>query len=77
MNPIPKACEQVGNKLQKEGGTTLERKARFAKDAETVAKWQFNRIVPCHGDVVQGGDVRQKWIETFAKVSRVVVTWWQ
>lgn len=73
MNPIPKACEEVGKNLGKEGGTAQERKARFAKDAEVVANWEFSRIVPCHGDVVNGDQkhVRQLWIDTFAKVSAI------
>lgn len=69
MNAIPKACEEVGHSLQSPGGTSQERKQRFAKDAEVVAGWDFQRIIPCHGDLVQGGDVRQKWIDTFVKVS--------
>ncbi|KAF8324308.1 uncharacterized protein EI90DRAFT_3146910 [Cantharellus anzutake] len=28
-------------------------KAAMARDAKTVAGWDFNRIVPCHGDVIE------------------------
>lgn len=37
-------------------------------DAEIVAGWDFGRIIPCHGDVVEG-DAKKKWIQTFEKVS--------
>lgn len=75
-SPIPKACcggNAVGSdgevKLAKEGGTVQERKERFAKDAEAVAAWDFDRVIMCHGDIVEN-DGKKAWISAFKKVSR-------
>lgn len=69
MNPIPKSC--IGaDKLSTQGGSTTERRARFAKDAETILSYgEIKRIIPCHGDIFETGDVRQAFIRTFQKVS--------
>ncbi|CAO1621166.1 unnamed protein product [Sympodiomycopsis kandeliae] len=67
LNPIPKTA--IGaNQLSTPGGSTTERRARFAKDAETVAAYgEMKRIIPCHGDIFDKGDVRQAFIRTFEK----------
>jgi len=52
----------------KNGGTTAERRSRFAKDAEIVASWDFDRIVMCHGDVIEKGG-KAAWLSAFGKVS--------
>ncbi|KAG9080746.1 hypothetical protein FRC06_006200 [Ceratobasidium sp. 370] len=39
-------------------------KAAMARDARTVAGWDFDRIIPCHGDVIEkGGNVA--WREAY------------
>lgn len=32
----------------------------FGESASRVAKWEFDRIIPCHGDVIETGG-KQKW----------------
>jgi hypothetical protein len=46
--------------------TTEERRKRFAKDAEEVASWDFEKIIPCHGDVIENGG-KQAWLSAFAR----------
>jgi hypothetical protein len=29
-------------------------RSAMARDAKTVAGWDFERIIPCHGDVIEG-----------------------
>lgn len=50
------------------GQSSADRRKQFAKDAEAVAAWKPNRIVPCHGDVVEG-DGTKAWLAAFKKVS--------
>ncbi|KAF8156782.1 hypothetical protein B0H34DRAFT_473433 [Crassisporium funariophilum] len=39
-------------------------KKAMTKDAKTVAGWDFDRIIPCHGDVIETNG-KQAWNETF------------
>ncbi|PWN51553.1 hypothetical protein IE53DRAFT_367963 [Violaceomyces palustris] len=48
------------------GGTKEERRKRFAQDAAAVAAWDFERIVMCHGDVIER-DGRKAWIAACSK----------
>ena len=52
------------------GGSTAERKKRFAQDAADVAKWDFERIIMCHGDVIET-DAQKAWRSAYEKVSRI------
>lgn len=52
-------------------GSTSVRRATFARDASAVAKWEFERIIPCHGDVVEG-DGKKAWLKAFERVSATV-----
>ncbi|KAJ1306463.1 hypothetical protein OPQ81_007466 [Rhizoctonia solani] len=36
----------------------------MARDAKTVAGWDFDRIIPCHGDVIESGG-KAAWCEAF------------
>lgn len=36
----------------------------YAKSVKVVSEWQFERIVPCHGDVVED-KANEKWAELF------------
>jgi hypothetical protein len=65
---IPEACVPEGVKLSTPGGSTEERRARFAKDAEIFAGWGAERIIPCHGDVLEG-NAREAWLSACKKVS--------
>lgn len=47
--------------------STDERRKRFAKDAEAVAKWNFDRIIPCHGDTIETGG-KQAWLDAYTRV---------
>jgi len=51
----------------KTGATAQERRSRFAKDAEVVAGWDFERIVPSHGDSIEK-DAKKNWLVAFSKV---------
>jgi len=42
-------------------------KAAMAKDAKTVAGWDFERIIPCHGDTIET-DAKQAWTAAFSRV---------
>ena len=39
-------------------------KAAMARDAKTVAGWDFDRIIPCHGDVIETGG-NAAWREAY------------
>lgn len=56
--------EKQGNKAPL---STNERRQRFAKDAETVAGWEFDRIIPCHGDTIETGG-KQAWLQAYSRV---------
>lgn len=49
-------------------GTKAERpvssRSAMSRDSKIVAAWDFDRIVPCHGDVVETGG-KEKWLQTF------------
>jgi hypothetical protein len=49
------------------GGSKQERRQRFARDAAEVANWDFDRIVMCHGDVIESGG-KEAWLEACEKV---------
>ncbi|CAE6370683.1 unnamed protein product [Rhizoctonia solani] len=36
----------------------------MSRDAKTVAGWDFDRIIPCHGDVIESGG-KAAWCEAF------------
>jgi len=36
------------------------------KDAKTVASWNFERIIPCHGDVIEGNG-HEAWVSAYSK----------
>ncbi|SPO38579.1 uncharacterized protein PSFLO_04057 [Pseudozyma flocculosa] len=48
------------------GGSKDERRKRFAQDAAEVAKWDFDRIVMCHGDVIEK-DGKKAWLSACEK----------
>ncbi|KAJ6511346.1 hypothetical protein C8R47DRAFT_1296193 [Mycena vitilis] len=39
-------------------------KRAMERDAKTVADWDFDRIIPCHGDVIESGG-KQAWLTAF------------
>jgi len=41
-------------------------KAAMAKDAKAVAAWDFERIIPCHGDTIET-DAKKAWESVYAK----------
>ncbi|KAJ7255268.1 hypothetical protein C8J57DRAFT_1345927 [Mycena rebaudengoi] len=41
-----------------------EDKAAMKRDAKTVASWNFSRIIPCHGDVIETGG-KQAWLDAY------------
>jgi len=45
------------------GGVTTD-KAAMRRDAKTVAGWDFNRIIPCHGDVIEETG-KKAWEDTY------------
>lgn len=60
----------AGNDLPSVEGkkaNTNERRSRFAQDASIVAAWDFERIIPSHGDTVEK-DAKKMWLEAFSKV---------
>jgi len=36
----------------------------MSRDTKVVAAWDFDRIIPCHGDVVDTGG-KQIWLDAF------------
>jgi hypothetical protein len=34
------------------------------RDVKTVADWDFQRIIPCHGDVIETG-AKQAWLDAY------------
>lgn len=40
----------------------------FKEQAKLVAGWDFDRIIPCHGDVLEGPAAKQAWLSTYAGV---------
>jgi hypothetical protein len=51
-------------------GSAAERRKTFAQDAAAVAGWDFERIIMCHGDLIEGKDkARKAWIDVCARVS--------
>ncbi|KAJ7138419.1 hypothetical protein C8R43DRAFT_1019021 [Mycena crocata] len=44
--------------------TMGEDKAAMQRDAKTVAAWDFTRIIPCHGDVIETG-AKQAWRDAY------------
>ncbi|KAJ7731128.1 hypothetical protein DFH07DRAFT_968873 [Mycena maculata] len=41
-----------------------EDKAAMKRDVKTVADWDFSRIIPCHGDVIETGG-KQAWLDAY------------
>ncbi|KAJ7698659.1 hypothetical protein B0H17DRAFT_1050327 [Mycena rosella] len=41
-----------------------DNKAAMKRDVKTVADWDFQRIIPCHGDVIET-DGKQAWLDTY------------
>ncbi|KAJ7484472.1 hypothetical protein FB451DRAFT_1128633 [Mycena latifolia] len=41
-----------------------EDKAAMKRDVKTVADWDFQRIIPCHGDVIETGG-KQAWLDAY------------
>lgn len=48
------------------GGSKDERTRNFAQAASTVAKWDFQRIIMLHGDIIETGG-QKAWITAFSK----------
>ncbi|KAJ7201698.1 hypothetical protein GGX14DRAFT_464735 [Mycena pura] len=49
---------------QKLSSSMGEDKAAMRRDVKTVANWNFTRIIPCHGDVIETGG-KQAWLEAY------------
>ncbi|CAL1708877.1 unnamed protein product [Somion occarium] len=41
-------------------------KDEMRKDAKTVASWDFERIIPCHGDVIEN-DAKKAWESAYSR----------
>ncbi|KAJ7098319.1 hypothetical protein C8R44DRAFT_811332 [Mycena epipterygia] len=41
-----------------------EDKSAMKRDVNTVADWDFTRIIPCHGDVIETGG-KQAWLDAY------------
>jgi hypothetical protein len=37
----------------------------MSKGAKEVAEWDFDRIIPCHGDVIETGG-KKAWTDSYA-----------
>jgi hypothetical protein len=60
----------AGNDLPSSEGkkaNTQEKRSRFAQDASVVAAWDFERIIPSHGDSVEQ-DAKHKFLMAFSRV---------
>ncbi|KAF7291856.1 hypothetical protein MIND_01210800 [Mycena indigotica] len=49
---------------QKFASAMGEDKAAMKRDVRTVAGWDFARIIPCHGDVIETGG-KEAWLEAY------------
>lgn len=38
----------------------------MVRDAKTVASWDFERVIPCHGDVIDAWG-KEAWVAAFSK----------
>jgi hypothetical protein len=36
----------------------------MSRDTKIVAAWDFDRLIPCHGDVIETG-AKQVWLDAF------------
>ncbi|KZO89967.1 hypothetical protein CALVIDRAFT_507386 [Calocera viscosa TUFC12733] len=45
--------------------TTTEDKVAMARDAKIVAAWDFERVIPCHGDVIEGKG-KEAWTTAYS-----------
>jgi len=41
-------------------------KKAMIRDAKTVAGWDFERLIPCHGDVIEGRG-KEAWVAAYSK----------
>jgi len=57
MNPYGKTHQYLISMVSKD-------KANMAAGAKVVSGWDFNRIIPCHGEVIEG-DGKQAWNTVF------------
>ncbi|KAI0945704.1 hypothetical protein AcW1_001863 [Taiwanofungus camphoratus] len=44
-------------------GSGIDKEA-MRRDAHTVAQWDFDRIIPCHGDVIETGG-KEAWLSAY------------
>ncbi|KAJ7885165.1 hypothetical protein B0H14DRAFT_3739403, partial [Mycena olivaceomarginata] len=49
---------------QKFAASMGEDKAAMRRDVRTVADWDFTRIIPCHGDVIETNG-KQAWLDAY------------
>ncbi|PAV19028.1 hypothetical protein PNOK_0587200 [Pyrrhoderma noxium] len=47
-------------------GASLDKEA-MKRDVTTVSGWEFDRIIPCHGDVIENGG-KSVWAEAFKQI---------
>lgn len=45
----------------------LKNSAEYKEAAEVVSGWEWDRLIPCHGEVLETGG-KHAWNETFKKV---------
>ncbi|KIY74114.1 hypothetical protein CYLTODRAFT_416374 [Cylindrobasidium torrendii FP15055 ss-10] len=48
-------------------GNLAKDKVAMKRDAQAVANWDFDRIIPCHGDVVETGG-KKAWQDVYKKI---------
>ncbi len=42
--------------------------ATFKEQSKLVASWDFDRLIPCHGDVLEGPVAKKAWLDTYANL---------
>lgn len=40
----------------------------FKEQSQIVAGWDFDRIIPAHGDVIEGAAAKKAWLSTYASM---------
>ncbi|KDQ60115.1 hypothetical protein JAAARDRAFT_32487 [Jaapia argillacea MUCL 33604] len=48
-------------------GGVIKDKVTMTRDAKTVESWDFDRIIPCHGDVIETGG-KKAWQSAYSKL---------
>jgi len=64
--PIIGGIDPFGGLHKRFVSTQAKDVSAMRQDAKTVASWDFERIIPCHGDVIEGNG-HEAWVAAYSK----------